>query len=223
MSFDTNGDDIRTWTLNTGVYGSQIFTYNYFRLIEPSVDPATGEFDFEYSGGINNQDNAYGAFIDDPTLGHSVEIDQFVSNPSPDPASPVCPADKCGIALQQQQENVVVANVLIGRLNPSTSPRFYHAWLWFNHPLYFRREFTVTTVILKETAPPPPAPPVPDLYIVDTYPVNPTDINYATDGSLNASYFVATNSVFTFSVPASTATDKYTFSYYFVSEVESND
>jgi hypothetical protein len=234
MSVDSKGDDIRTWTISISGSSSPTFTTSYFRLIVPTIDPATGYQDFEYSGPINFQESAYGPFdgISDlyagiPPLGSSVAYDQFVSNPSPDPASPVCPKDKCGIALQQDQEFFVYAAVDAIRLDPATKPRTYHVFLKFNHPLYFRRVFTVRKVIQKTTAPtdPPTVPPVPDVYEATYESVTPTDKNYLIyeGGGFPIGYKIEANSVFTFDVPPDTSQNSYQLVSVVISDVSSND
>lgn len=233
MSVDSKGDDIRTWTINIYGISSPIFMTSYFRLIEPTIDTATGGNDFQYSGPINFQESAYGSFEGNsdlyggiPPLGSSVEYDQFVSNPSPDPASPVCPKNKCGIALQQEQEFFVQANVDAIRLDPATKPKTFHAFLRFNHPLYFRRVFTVTRVMQKRTLPtdPPTVPPVPDVYEVTNESVTPTDKNYLTlQSGFPIDYIIEANSVFTFDVPPDTSQYSYQFASFFISDVSSND
>ena len=195
------------------------FTY-YFRLIAPTVSTVTGDNDFEYSGITNEQHNAYEAFDDE--IGYSRDWDQFVSNPSPDPASPVCPANKCGIALQQQQAPDINIFANAGRLNPGGSPNTYHVWLQFNHPLYFRRIITVTTRILKTTFTVPPAPPVPDEWLFQDYNITPTDKNY-TNAGVTIDYYNADNSVFTFTKPANTTLNGYTVGSPFIKDVSPND
>ena len=222
MSVDTYGIDIRTWTLSTNQisFAPAFLTY-YFRLIAPTMNTVTGDYNFEYSGITNERHNAYGAF-ESPEIGYSRNWDQFKVNPSPEPASPVCPFDKCGIALQQQQAPDIDIFASVGRLNPVQSPYSYHGWLQFNHPLYFRRIITVTTRILKTTFTIPPAPPVPDEWLFQDYDITPTDKNYTNTG-VSIDYYNADNSVFTFTKPANTTLNGYTVGSPFIKDVSPND
>ena len=102
------------------------------------------------------------------------EVPAGISPPTPAiPSAPAMPAEKCGLALQQFDETITPEPVPPGPyLNAQTSyagagisyyenltydpatetwyedesarPRTYSVFLRFNHPLYFRRQFSIT-------------------------------------------------------------------------------
>ena len=212
MSVDTYGNDVRTWTLNGGS-AQPYFVTNYFRLIAPTYITTQLEPEFEYSGGINFNYGAYGP-SGDYDSGSTVEYDQEIDD------HPVCPVDKCGIALQQLQEYALFCSVYYtNNFNPTT-PRVYLAWVLFNHPLYFRRTITSMVRIRKTEA--PDSGPIVVSYINTTYDVTPTDLNFVTS-NYSSTIFTSTNSSFTFTVPADTANDSYEVVEALVSDVSSND
>lgn len=216
MSTDPLDDPIRTWIL---IQPGPIFFNNadsffcrYFRLIAPTYGTEQLEPDFEYYGYSDLAGSAYtyGGF-DEYGRGTTVEYDQEIDD------SPACPADKCGVYMQQTQPNDVFCGVTYtANLNPST-PRLNLAWVAFNHPLYFRRTITVL-VRIGQTVYPDSGPPV-ITYINTDYPVTPTDNNYTQDGITPTT----TNYSFTFEVPESSATTVYGIAEVLIKDVDSND
>jgi len=225
MSVDDEGNSIRTWTLEVDYFFySPTFDTQYFRLIEPTVDPATGQDDFSYSGPQFLKTNAYG-FISNYlgySYGNTVEEDQLKNNPPPQPDSPVCPADSCGVAMRQFGPGPI--SCLAERVVDPENPKHYYVYVTFNHPLYFRRTITVTTVIRQVTSVfDPPSGEI--TYIIDTVQFLPSDTNFCipTDGS----YFTPSNAAFDITVPPDVFNEDgstvYTLERVFVSEVTPND
>lgn len=223
MSVDSKGVAIRTWTIQipAGASASARFVTAYFRLIEPPFNSTSPTAEFSYSGPQFLEGNAYGTFGD--TIGTTVEIDQAKTNPSPIPDSPVCPANLCGVALQQGAEGVVQCDV--AAQGDTTDPLKYYIYVLFNHPLYFRRSISVLTRILRiVTVYDPPS--VTETYENTITMVTPTDKNYCSIGT-GGSYYVPANAAFDITVPADVITDSgstvYVFAGAALSQVEAND
>lgn len=231
MGTDDKGDAVRTWMIYTPGYDAYGTTFNttYFRLIEPTYSSSSEDPDFQYAGMTAYAENAY-ATIGDPmtyVYGTTIEMDQFKANTAPTPDSPVCPAEKCGVGMQQKAESN--GQILIGAESTpdATNPRKYYIYVLFNHPLYFRRTITVLTRILKTvTVYDPPDPPV--VTYLDTYtPYVPDDRNYCSFAPLSGDYFVPANAAFEIIVPedefSSTGSTTYVFVARGVVDVTSND
>ena len=214
MSTDPLGDPIRTWILiQLGpifISNAESFFCEYFRLIAPTYGTEQLEPDFEYYGYSNLANGAYGG-NDEYGRGTTIEYDQEIDD------SPACPADKCGVYMQQTQPaGVFCAVTYTANLNPST-PRLNLAWVWFNHPLYFRR--TITAMVrIEQRVYPESGPPV-ITYINTDYPVTPTDNNYTQDGITKTT----TNYSFTFTVPESSGNTAYGIAEVLIKDVDSND
>jgi len=230
MGTDDKGDPIRSWTMLVGGYSyyQPKFNTTYFRLVQPPIDPETGLFEFQYSGDQFEATNAY-APIGDPiafTYGKTVEVDQFKANTAPTPDSPVCPAESCGVGMQQFAET---GQILIGA-DSTPDPdndRKYYIYVTFNHPLYFRRTITVTTVVQKTVVDTESPTPVVVTYIATQTPYTPTDKNYCSYTFLTGDYFVPANAAFDIIVPEQVITPTggttYEFFSRFVSDVTPND
>jgi hypothetical protein len=216
MSEDPNGDEIRSWILLVPSFNPRGWAFNvtYFRLIAPTYNTTDIDPDFNYSGAINFQENAYsagGGYVDN--IGYSVEWDQETDE------APACPADKCGIAFQQYQEDgEVLAQTEAHALDPDL-PKDYTGWVFFNHPLYFRRTITVL-VRIGVTTTPEEGPPVYSFINTD-YVVTPTDNNYVTRFP-SGSMIEAEYGVFNFTVPPDTETVEYYFSMILIKNASSN-
>jgi len=228
MGTDDKGDAVRTWMIYTPGYETYSPTFNtaYFRLVAPTYSSTSATPDFQYSGEQFLEGNAYSPIVNgDYTYGTTVEVDQAKANPSPTPASPVCPSDKCGVGMQQFAET---GQILCGAdSTPDTvEPRKYHIFVLFNHPLYFRRTITVLTRIQKTvTVYDPPSTVV---TYVDTYtPYVPDDRNYCSFATLSGDYFVPANAAFEIIVPedefSETGFTTYVFTERLVSDVTPND
>ena len=178
------------------------FQTNYFRLIEPTYNSTDLDPDFQYSGPQFAQSNAY-ADIGDlgtppyTTYGLTLEMDQAKDNPSPTPDSPVCPAGKCGLAMQQlldadgQIYCFAYERPIVG------TPRNFRVFVRFNHPLYFRRTITVLVRVRKTTI----APGGTTVTYLNSYnDMVPSDRNY-TEFNTDTDYDVAANAQFVVVVP----------------------
>lgn len=230
MSVDSKGVDIRTWTLFVSGYSGYQpkFHTTYFRITEPSRSEETGQPDFQYSGNQFDATSAYGAIGDLLAFeyGKTVEVDQAKSNPSPTPDSPVCPAELCGVAMQQFQEGGFVGCGVDSIPHP-TAPRTYYIFVLFNHPLYFRRTITVWTQIMKTVTVFEPFEQT--ITYENTYtPYVPDDRNYCTLFSMDyGSYLVPANAAFEIVVPpdvtTSTGGTTYEFAARGFSEASPND
>lgn len=223
MSVDDKGVDIRTWMLvgpaSDGTINEQTY---YFRLDFPNVDDP----DFAgYAGLQFVASNAYGGDSPDEFApGVTREYDQFTDNPSPIPDNPVCPASKCGVARQLPGLDV---DFNIQTSESSFGSRTYYTWLTFNHPLYFRRAFTIkykTRVVTTPLDPPGPDE-TDDTTVTETY--IPDDRNFG-EVFQPASYRTSANSIFTITIPEDEYTPEYTKQYSLlsvpnVSEIEAND
>ena len=244
LNTDPNGDEIRSWY----IYDPLIPGYQpnfhtcYFRIIDAPFNGTDLFQEFDYAGASNYQENAYGPLYPQnqnyvEPLGYSVEYDQFRDNSGlipPRPNSPQCPADKCGVALQQYKALNVnfdtpgpydIADgahrgASVGRASdqPLDDKKIY-VWLGFDHPLYFRRQFSIVTryteidVLTGERT-----------YVNGTVSVTPTDQNYQ-HSIYQYDYFTIANSVGSFSIPEDTATTVYsgpTYGSGFIADVESN-
>ena len=219
MNVDSEGDLIRTWTLYVGgyTYYQPKFHTTYFRIIEPPLSEETGLREFQYSGDQFAATNAYG-IIGDPLAfeyGKTVEVDQAKNNPSPTPNSPVCPAELCGVAMQQFQEGGIVGCGVDSTPHP-TIPRTYYIFVLFNHPLYFRRTITAFTQIQKTVT--VFDPPETTITYENTYtPYIPDDRNYCTLFSMDyGSYLVPANAAFEVVVPPDVVTETGSTTYQFV-------
>lgn len=230
MGTDDKGVAIRTWTIYTPGYDAYGPTFNttYFRIIQPTYSSDSEQPDFQYAGMTAYAENAYGT-IGDPmafVYGTTVEMDQAKANPAPTPDSPVCPADKCGVAMQQFAET---GQIFIGADSTpdATNPRKYYIYVVFNHPLYFRRTITVLTRIQK-TVTVYDSPDAPVVTYLDTYTLYvPDDRNYCSIFNLSGDYFVPANAAFEIIVPedefSSTGSTTYVFTSRGVVDATSND
>lgn len=225
---DGNGDEIRTWTLYVeGYTGYQPkFLTSYFRIIEPPINSETGYYDFLYSGDQFYGFNAY-APIGDPSTyihGGTVEIDQFKTNPSGGPDSPVCPKEYCGVAMQQLQEGGEVACGVTSRTD-DTNPLKKYIFVLFNHPLYFRRTIKVFTQIVKTVTVYDPASST-TTYENTFTTYLPDDRNYCTFTPLT-SYYIPDNAAFVVTVPpnvySSSGSTEYAFTQAVFQEATPND
>jgi hypothetical protein len=220
MSTDGRGVDIRTWTLfsETPSGPSASYLTLYFRLKEPPFNTTSPNPEYNFSGAQFEESTAYGT-----AEGLTVEYDQFKSNPSPIPDSPVCPADLCGVALQQTAVGTVSCEA--SAVVDSVNPRKYDIFIIFNHPLYFRRTITVITRI-KVTVTVDSPPSVTETYDNTYTPIVPTDTNFCTV-PIGSSYYVPANAVFSITVPndvySSGGSTVYNFAGAAVSEVTPND
>lgn len=190
------------------------------------------------------------------------------------PYAPAMPADKCGVAMQQfketfspdppPQEPWLTANesyastgvsVYLNLTYDSTTktwyqdssarPRIFYVFLMYNHPLYFRRQHTITfristfTYTGGYTIPmPPPGPDIivpgtsEGIYSSSTQGVTGTDTNYCSYNTLTGDYFQPANAITTYTLPndvttpgpyGSTDGTNYELVEVFVSNVDSND
>lgn len=230
ISDDGKGVSIRTWTLYVSGYStySPKFYTTYFRIIEPPLSSDTGLPDFQYSGDQFAASNAY-APIGDPltyVYGGTVEMDQAKENEHPTPNSPVCPSEYCGVAMQQFQENGLIACGADSTTDPII-PRKYYIYVLFNHPLYFRRTITIVTQIKKTVTVFDPF----DQTVTyeNTYtPYVPDDRNYCTFTAMDfGSYLVPANAAFEIVVPPDVITETGSTTYEFIargfSEASPND
>ncbi len=223
MSTDSKGDPIRTWTLNPSYVPPSTnvsFVSRYFRLDFPD-DP-----DFPGYAGVGNlAGSAYD--IDPPSeFGTGTrEYDQFTVNPSPFPDNPVCPASKCGVARQFPAIGDVswamYTNEVIGE------PRKYLVFLTFNHPLYFRRSFSIKYKRSATTTPKdPPGPPVTVISTISSTYI-PDDRSFA-EVLPDLSYYTPANSIMTIIIPEDVDDPEQTityslFSQAYATDIESND
>ena len=220
-----------------------------------------------YAGASNNQENAYGPIGDPPDvyLGTSVEMDQARSATvtPPLPSAPVMPANKCGVAMQNIQEVTgtrntesawagvglaVYQNLVFDSIEdrwkqtfPATGRKFY-VFLFFNHPLYFRRQIILSIRISTYnytggyTIPSIPPVDVPGtdegVYSTTTETVTGTDNNYWSNVGSLADFIKPANSVFEYALPDNVTTPGpygsidgtiYELVELFVSDVQSND
>jgi hypothetical protein len=218
MGVDQKGDAIRTWTLLAGDYiggWRPKFMTMYFRLIGATWNTTDATPEFFYSGPQSYAVNGY-QVVREPgyPYGESVEWDQFKDNASPTPDSPVCPANKCGVAMQQFQEisgeippsppdPVYFLPVIIAEADhvvKEDDDRIYYVYVRVNHPLYFRRSLTVLTRVKKTKSLPLPA----ETTYINTYTTYvPTDKNYVTNtyGVLNQDYFTPANAAYQITLP----------------------
>jgi len=219
MSVDDYDTDIRTWTLNQITYGDGGgFFKGYFRLIAPTYNAENLEPDFEYYGYSSFNISAYDEVPLDYDLGTTVEWDQEIED------SPECPADKCGVFIQQKIAGYVYCSATVtSNLTPST-PKVYLGWVQFNHPLYFRRTITVL-VRVSQSVSQATGPPV-VTFINTPYEVTPTDNCYTQTGITKT----LTNSAFGFTVPANVpggpggvGAISYNLSEVHIMDVDSND
>jgi hypothetical protein len=188
------------------------------------------------------------------------------------PSAPVMPAAKCGVAMQQFQETPtpepVPTNPYLDASNAyastgvtyyqnltynsitdkwyqdfSATPRIFYVFLFFNHPLYFRRSHTITfristyTYTGGYTIPGDPPIYVPEtaegIYSSTTQSVIPSDNNYWSNlGSSFEDFIKPVNAVATYTLPDNETTPgpygsvdgvNYEIVEIFVSDVESND
>jgi hypothetical protein len=205
-SVDPNGDTIRTWRLNTPLNNPSPLLTLYFRTQYPPVED-DGDFAYSFPGGQSFQVNAYDydpfAPPDQYSIGSSSEWDQATGS------TPVCAANSCGVAMQQSPESIIYVQA-----NGLGATRTKYIYLTFNHPLYFRRTITVMTIIQVTTTPKdPPGSPTTTYQITNT-PVIPDDRSYCSD-SLESSYYVPANSVFSVTVPEDEDGEEFSVEYAF--------
>lgn len=187
------------------------------------------------------------------------------------PSAPVMPEAKCGVAMQQYQETftpepippypyLTASNAYADTglqvyqnltYDPATetwyqdlgaTPRVFYVFLFFNHPLYFRRSHTITFRISTYTYtggytipvdPPIVVDPTAEgVYSSTIQTVNPTDNNYWTSTANTGPFIQPTNAVATYTLPdnqtttgpyGSTDGTDYELVEVFISDVESND
>jgi hypothetical protein len=188
------------------------------------------------------------------------------------PSAPVMPALKCGVGMQFFQETSTPEPVPVEPYLSSSNgymgtgvityqgltynsvteqwyqdlgaiPRIFYAFLFFNHPLYFRRQHTITfristTVYNTGYTIPGPTPIVVDPTFTSTYSsstqaVTPTDKNFWTgQASTLANWIQPSNAITTYTLADNVATDgpygstdgtTYDMVEVFVSDIESND
>lgn len=187
------------------------------------------------------------------------------------PSAPVMPANKCGLALQQFQETVTPEPVPSGPYldattayansgvfvfenltfdpitetwyeDTSATPRTYYVFLSFNHPLYFRRQHTITFRISTYTyntgyeipgTPPIVVPATAEgVYSSTTQSVTPTDNNFFSQFAGYEDYFQPDNAVATYVLPDNETSPgpydsidgvDYELVETFVSDIEAND
>jgi hypothetical protein len=220
MSTDGRSVAIRTWTLWSEVPSSSSASYltSYFRLIEPPYNSTDPTPEYSFSGAQFEESTAYGT-----SEGGTVEYDQFKSNISPTPDSPVCPAELCGVALQQPGVGSVICEA--NAFGDSVNPNKYNIFITFNHPLYFRRTITVLTrVAVTVTVDSPPS--VTVTYDNTYTAIVPTDTNFCTV-PIASSYYIPANAAFDIIVPndvyGSGTSTVYDFAGAALSEVTPND
>ncbi len=222
-----------------------------------------------YAGGSDSQISAYGYVTNTAELiGASLEMDQTRASPF----APVMPAEKCGVALQQFEETFTPEPVpdypyltaftayadsyLLYYQNLTyneetetwyqdfgATPRIYYVFLFFNHPLYFRRTHTIAFRIstynytggytIPDTDPPVVVPPTAEGFYSTTYQtVTPTDNNYWSNYNNLGDFIQPANAVATYTLPdnqteegpyGSTDGTNYEIVEIFISEIESND
>jgi len=197
-----------------------------------------------------------------------------ISPPTPAiPAAPAMPANKCGLALQQFNEIpspdpvpldpfidattayansglYVFENLTYDPVTESwyqditARPRTYSVFLQFNHPLYFRRQHTITFRIstytytggytIPDTDPPVIVPATFEgIYSSSTQSVTPTDQNFWTfTNQFGEPDRNPANAVATYTLPDDETTDgpygstdgtNYSLVECFISDIESND
>lgn len=206
-------------------------------------------------------------------LGESIEMDQARSAVPPStPSAPVMPTPKCGVGMQFFQETStpepIPTEPYLSSSNGSmgtavisyqgltynsvtdvwyqdfgATPRIFYAFLFHNHPLYFRRLHTITfrisTVVANSGYTIPGTPPIvvdptsTSTYSSTTESVTPTDKNFWSSQVSNLSGWIQpSNAITTYTLPnnisvsgpyGSTDTTTYELVEIFVSDVESND
>jgi hypothetical protein len=188
------------------------------------------------------------------------------------PSAPVMPADKCGVGTQFFQETVVPfpvptepylssaygfmessVNTYQGLTynfvteqwyqNFGATPRIFYAFLYVNHPLFFRRQHTITfrisTTVYAEGYEIPGDPPIivpgtfESTFSSVTQPVTPTDKNFwSIYNSFGDNWIQPSNAITTYTLPddvsnpgpyGSTTGTYYSLVETFVSDIESND
>lgn len=217
MGVDTYGNAVRTWTLILTPTRVQKYVMYYFRLTYPE-DGA-----FDYSGMQFLASNAYDEPPDQYTNGTTKEYDQAKTNPAPQPNSPVCPSDKCGVAMQAG--NSVGEPYIELYYQEGAGGRTYYHYVIFNHPLYFRRSISFKSKIRVTTTDknPPADPVITYTYINTTY--GPDDRNFAFQ--VDPDYYVPANSAFTVIVPPDVNTPDQDIVYQFLEtqmlEIAPND
>lgn len=205
-------------------------------------------------------------------IGSSLEMDQArAATPAIPPSipaypsAPAMPAAKCGVAMQQYQEVIFFpeptgsasANSRVTTFQNLTynsitdtwyqdfgaTPRIFYVFLFFNHPLYFRRQHTITFRIstlnytggytIPDTDPPVVVPGTEEgIYSSTTQTVTGTDNNFCTDAFSFADFIKPANAITTYTLPdnettpgpyGSTDGTNYELVECFISDIESND
>jgi len=274
MSVDSQGTEIRTWELRAPSVAYPIsFNVGYFRIIapersdgiyisEPPMGSYPGKFlpEHPYAGSIGGFGSAYG---NDGVNGIATEWDQARAASGSIPSAPVAPAEKCGVVMQQFQETEepstygyadtgvrvyqgLTLNTTTGTWfeDFSARPRIFYAFLFFNHPLYFRRVHTITFRIttftyntgwtVPDTDPPEIQPATSEGVLSSTVrTVTPTDGNYwARIPTDLTGWIQPANADATYTLPNDEATPgpydstdgvDYALVECFVSNVDSND
>lgn len=171
------------------------------------------------------------------SLGSSVlwdqERDAVEADPGPPPVSevvsaPAMPATSCGVCLQQFQETSEPLNISYAYAGTAATykvnltynaeteswyedfyarPRIYYIFLLFNHPLFFRRQHTITIrTSTYEYAEGYYIPGDPPIFVPGTHTGTysseditrlPTDVNYVT-GNLSSDYYIPVNAIATY-------------------------
>jgi hypothetical protein len=181
------------------------------------------------------------------------------------PSAPAMPAAKCGVAMQQYQEVIFFpeptgsasANSRVTTFQNLTynsitdtwyqdfgaTPRIFYVFLFFNHPLYFRRQHTITFRIstltytggytIPDTDPAVVVPATEEgIYSSTTQTVTGTDNNFCSDAFSFADFIKPANAITTYTLPdnettpgpyGSTDGTNYELVECFISDIESND
>jgi hypothetical protein len=205
-------------------------------------------------------------------IGSSLEMDQFrAATPAIPPSipalpsAPAMPAAKCGVAMQQYQEVIffpeptgsasansgvyTFQNLTYDSINDkwyqdfAATPRIFYVFLFFNHPLYFRRQHTITFRIstlnytggytIPDTDPAVVVPATEEgIYSSTTQTVTGTDNNFCTNAFSFADFIKPANAITTYTLPdnettpgpyGSTDGTNYELVECFISDIESND
>lgn len=213
MSTDSKGDPIRTWTLNPTYDPSPTISYfesYYFRLDFPDDPDFPGYAGLGYLAGSAYELSAPSEF----GAGVTREYDQFTINDSPIPDNPVCPASKCGVARQFPTIGDVSWAIYTNEV--IDEPRKYLVFLTFNHPLYFRRSFSIKYKRSATTTPKdPPGPPVTVISTISSTYI-PDDRSFA-EILPALDYYTSANSIMTIVIPEDVDEPEQTITYNLVS------
>jgi hypothetical protein len=195
------------------------------------------------------------------------EIAPVPPSTTPIPSAPAMLAAKCGVAMQQNQEVtpplnyqptssasansgiLVYQNLTYDSIDDEwyqdfgATPRIFYVFLFFNHPLYFRRQHTITFRIstlnytggyyVPDTDPPVIVPPTEEgVYSSYTTSVTGTDENFWSSGFNLNDFIKPANAIATYTLPDNETTPgpygsidgtNYELVEVFISDIESND